>query len=99
MYRHRGYWIGSRGRCCHVHEACRLQGIPASRIKSLAEPRAFFRLLGNAMSINVVQRFLVVALRAVGISGVSDPWTTGEAQRALHRDAISGATFGGSVVD
>ena len=50
------------------------------------------------MSINVVQRFLVVALRAVGISGVSDPWTTGEAQRALHRDAISGATFG-AVVD
>ena len=45
-----------------------------------------FALLGNTMSVNVLQRLLISILRVPGHQGLHDPWENGQAIAALQED-------------
>ena len=47
-------------------------------------------MIGSTMSVPVLHRFLIAALRALSLD-VPDPWETGEAQAALIDNAKADA--------
>ncbi len=73
-----GHWIGSRGRRLTYRECARIQGYPADALKWHARR--------NTIAKPMAQRVIVALMRAIGIQ-VTDPWLTGEAQRALVAEA------------
>ena len=64
----------------------RLQGIVPNSLHVNVAPLAFRKCLGNAMSLNVLQRLLVSLLPSAGLvepGQLHDPWLTGAAQSEL----------------
>ena len=81
-----GHWIGSRGRRFTYRECARLQGYLADALKWHTRRTVNYFLLGNTIAKPMAQRVIVALLRAIGVD-VTDPWTTGEVQRALVAEA------------
>ena len=67
-------------------ETARLQGFRAHTIKWPNQLATGFALLGNTMSINVLQRLCVAIIRVLGHGEVQDPWQNGQAIAALQED-------------
>ena len=85
--RNTGHWISSRARKMNINEIMRLQGIdPTTFIKSVS-PTELGRQVGNAMSINVIERILyrvlITADLLAGWKPTQDRWQSGEAIRQL----------------
>ena len=61
-----GFWVSTYGRRFQVPEMCILQGMPADRLtyKGIIPESAFRKIIGNAFSLNVMERILVRALNA-----------------------------------
>jgi hypothetical protein len=80
-----GHWLMERGRPLTVEECARIQRyIPEELLWNDLQADNYF-MLGNTMSVNIVQRLLVAALRAIGIH-CQDPWA-GRAQAQLIASA------------
>ena len=86
--RGQGHWVSSRGRRFTLVEQKRLQGIPDDFPVYISET-AFAQHLGNAMSVNVLERVLVSLLPAAGLWGsdsLQDRWAHQDVKR--KRDQI-----------
>ena len=91
-----GHWVGSRGRPATVSEHFRAQGFSARDMRYHAQPpHDLYALLGNAMSINVLQRLMTQALNDICHCGLIDGWAAGLSQRNLVADAVADRTFFG----
>ena len=85
-----GPWLLSRGRRLRPHEGARLQGIVPETLSWLLSRTRIFHLLGDSMSLNVVERILLAALKCIGLPDVPrDRWACGLAQEALVLGASS----------
>lgn len=71
-----GHWITNRGRRMRKPELLRLQGIDAGTFKQAVSDSALGKQIGNAMSVNVVERLFVRLLPAVGLvkGKLTDRW-------------------------
>ena len=70
-------WISNRGRLLNARERCRLQGINPDDFKQVVSDAQWRKQLGNAMSVNVVERLLARLLPAVGLTGpLPDRWAS-----------------------
>ena len=87
-----GRFVGSRGRSMSFAEACRAQGLLANEWSWPARVKDCFGLIGNSMSICVLDRLLVRVLRKLrpGLS-LADPWESGAAQVRIRSAAIQEA--------
>ena len=84
----RGLWLLSHGRRLSLGETSRLQGLFSGSVAWPGPDSAGRQFLGNSMSMCVIQRLILHALRAVGRDhGVADPWLTGAAQASLKAGA------------
>ena len=61
-----GHWISNRGRRFTMQEMMRLQGVDAS-LRVVVPEMQFRRMLGNSMSVNVLERILCTLLPASGL--------------------------------
>ena len=61
-----GHWISNRGRRLSMKEVMRLQGVDDS-LQVVVSEIHFRRLLGNSMSINVLERIMCSLLPAAGL--------------------------------
>ena len=78
-------WISNRGRLLNARERCRLQGINPDDFKQVVPDAQWRKQLGNAMSVNVVERLLARLLPAVGLTGaLPDRWASGTALAELE---------------
>ena len=61
-----GFWVSTYGRRFQAPEMCILQGMPADRLtyKGIIPESAFRKIIGNAFSLNVMERILVRAFNA-----------------------------------
>jgi len=61
-----GFWVSTYGRRFQVPEMCILQGMPADRLAytGIIPESAFRKIIGNAFSLNVMERILVRTLNA-----------------------------------
>ena len=85
--RYKGHWITNVQRRMSLEEMCRFQGFDPTKIKQSVSNVEMGRMLGNAMSINIVERILFRVLRHMGfvqLASTVDRWESGEAQRALR---------------
>ena len=84
--RSRGHWLASRGRRLRLQEMTRLQGIDPREIKQVVSDVQLGKMLGRAMSANVLARILLRALVYAGLiqaDKYKDRWATGEALKKL----------------
>ena len=58
-------------------ETARLQGFKAHAIKWPEKLSTSFALLGNTMSVNVLQRLLMSILKVLGHQELQHPWENG----------------------
>ena len=83
-------WISNRGRLLNARERCRLQGMNPDHFKQVVSDAQWRKQLGNAMSINVVERLLARLLPAVGLTGpLPDRWASGTAAAELEATRAS----------
>ncbi len=71
-----GHWITSRNRRLSLAEMFRLQGMNPEKVIVDVSMRTLGQQIGNAMSVNVVERVLLIALRALNMIAptVPDRW-------------------------
>eukprot|EP00419_Tripos_fusus_P027165 CAMPEP_0172717574 /NCGR_PEP_ID=MMETSP1074-20121228/71810_1 /TAXON_ID=2916 /ORGANISM="Ceratium fusus, Strain PA161109" /LENGTH=318 /DNA_ID=CAMNT_0013542541 /DNA_START=88 /DNA_END=1041 /DNA_ORIENTATION=+ len=75
--RFQGHWVTSRGRRMTTDEMMRLQGMRPEKFKKAVSKRQLGIQIGNAMSVNVLERLFVRALPASGLVGhntLRDRW-------------------------
>ena len=83
-------WISNRGRLLNARERCRLQGMNPDDFKQVVSDAQWRKQLGNAMSVNVVERLLARLLPAVGLTGaLPDRWASGTAVAELEATRTS----------
>ena len=83
-------WISNRGRLLNAHERCRLQGMNPNDFKQVVPDAQWRKQLGNAMSVNVLERLLARLLPAVGLTGaLPDRWASGTAVAELEATRTS----------
>lgn len=88
----RGHWVAHRGRYLRLAEAARFQGMSPRNCRVVVTDRQFSAQLGNAMSVNVVERVLARALPAAGLAEeLPDRWAGGQALDELK--ATRGCAF------
>lgn len=92
-----GHWVSTRNRRFTKDEMMRLQGMAPSAFKICVSEAQLGRQLGNAMSVNVLERLLVKLLPAAGLAkqgSLEDRWETGSALKTLAGSAVrvTGAT-------
>ena len=75
-----GFWVSNRGRRFSLQELMHLQGVDSS-LRVVVLEMQFRRLLGNSMSVNVLERILCTLLPASGL------WPQGA---LFDRYAVSG---------
>ena len=91
--RNKGHWLIHRNRRMNIKEMMRLQGIDPKSFKQVVPDSVMGQQLGNAMSVNVVERILSRALVAAGL--VQKPnlkfsklnltrWETGQGLAAIR---------------
>ena len=90
-----GPWNLSRGEYLGAAACSRLQGLPAADIRGGTSDGEAIGLLGNTMSLNVLERLLGRALAAVGLLPPVwvDRWANGSAQAELIREAWGEVPF------
>ena len=85
--RNRGHWLLHKNRRMSIKEMMRLQGIDPDKFKQVVPDSVMGQHIGNAMSVNVIERILSRALKAAGLLKDSclknqkhklDRWETGE---------------------
>lgn len=83
--RKRGHWVTNRGRRINKPEMFRLHGMNPANFKVVVSEPQLGMQLGNAMSVNVLERLLVRLLPAAGLVDVElpDRWQDGSAVAAL----------------
>ena len=70
-----GHWITNRGRRMTKQEMLRLQGMDVSKFEQVAPDNQLGKLIGNTMSVNVLERLFVRLLPAAGLTGeLTDRW-------------------------
>jgi DNA (cytosine-5)-methyltransferase 1 len=73
--RGQGHWLSCMGRRMNLKEVLRLQGF-ADSFENVVTERQLRLMLGNGMSLNVLERILCRLLPAAGLSGpLEDPFT------------------------
>jgi len=84
--RGKGHWVTNRGRRLTKDEMMRLQGMnPASFKKAVSEAQ-LGKQIGNAMSVNILERLFVRVLPAAGLAAhgsLPDRWQRGKPPAAL----------------
>ena len=73
-----GHWVSNRSRLLSIEEMLALQGMPADVRREGISNRQLGLMIGNAMSVNVLERILVRLLPGVGLLppvGLHDRWT------------------------
>lgn len=87
-----GHWISSRGRRMNKDEMLRLQGMKPTAFTCVVTTNQLGRQLGNAMSVNVLERIFLSLLPAAGLTRKSvkleDRWASGKAIQALKGSAV-----------
>ena len=87
--RYQGHWVSTRGRRQTINERLRLMGMdPADVDVSATTPAKLGRMIGNAMSVNVLERLLYRALPASGLISQSElrgRWESLDAARSTVR--------------
>jgi len=81
-----GHWVTSRGRRLTKDEMMRLQGMRPERFKKAVPERQLGIQIGNAMSVNVLERLFVRALPAAGLvahNRLIDRWASGKPPATL----------------
>ena len=81
-----GHWVTSLHRKMNVDEMCRFQGIQPGSIDFGLSDREKGQLIGNAMSVNVIERILKRALEASGLvpqGTTTDRWKDGSAVQTM----------------
>jgi DNA (cytosine-5)-methyltransferase 1 len=72
-----GHWLSNMGRRMNLQEALRLQGFDDS-FENMVSERQLRMMLGNGMSLNVLERIFCRLLPAAGLSGpLEDPLSRG----------------------
>ena len=77
-----GHWVSSRSRLLTLEEMLALQGMPADVRRAGISDRQMGFMIGNSMSVNVLERLLVRLLPGVGLlppgrmppRGLQDKW-------------------------
>ena len=72
-----GHWVSSRSRLLTIEEMLSLQGMRADVCREGISNRQMGLMIGNAMSVNVLERLLVRLLPAVGLrppGSLQDKW-------------------------
>jgi DNA (cytosine-5)-methyltransferase 1 len=91
-----GHWITNRGRRMLKSEMLRLQGIDAGNFKQVVSDSVLGKQIGNAMSVNVVERIFVRLLPAAGLvkGKLTDRWEVAAQQGlcAVRPPALKSAT-------
>ena len=84
-----GHWLLHRQRRMTPCEMLRLQGVDPTTFRQNVSDRSLGQQVGNAMSVNVVERLLYEVFRQTNLVPMNqkDRWVTGAAQAAL-RDTI-----------
>ena len=83
-------WITNRGRLLNIRERCRLQGMNPDKLNQVVTDAQWCKQLGNAFSVNVVERLLARLLPAVGLTGaLPDRWASGAAVAELEATRAS----------
>mmetsp|Transcript_56206 Transcript_56206/g.174307 ORF Transcript_56206/g.174307 Transcript_56206/m.174307 type:complete len:121 (-) Transcript_56206:526-888(-) len=99
--RGQGHWITNRGRRLTKDEMMRLQGIDPASFKTVVSETQLGRQIGNAMSVNVLERIFVKALPAAGLAAhgsLTDRWQNRKppaaftAQLRKRRAGLAGAS-------
>merc|ERR1740123_229859 len=81
-----GHWVTSRGRRLTKDEMMRLQGMKPEKFKKAVSETQLGIQIGNAMSVNVLERLFVRALPAAGLVAhnmLIDHWARGKPPTAL----------------
>merc|ERR1740123_3037219 len=81
-----GHWVTSRGRRLTKDEMMRLQGMRPHKFKKVVSESQLGIQIGNAMSVNVLERLFVRALPVAGLvahSTLRDNWARGKPPAAL----------------
>jgi DNA (cytosine-5)-methyltransferase 1 len=86
--RFKGHWITSKGRRFTLTEMLRLQGINPATFKKAVSDKALGQQIGNAMSVNVIERILIRVLRAANLTTAKhdckiDRWESGIALQQI----------------
>ena len=88
--RYNGHWITTQNRRMSKEEVFRLQGMDPTTFKVHVPPKALGQQLGNAMSVNVIERVLYQVLCATTFTpgaaareGLHDRWADGTAHTEL----------------
>mmetsp|Transcript_56207 Transcript_56207/g.174313 ORF Transcript_56207/g.174313 Transcript_56207/m.174313 type:complete len:372 (-) Transcript_56207:526-1641(-) len=96
-----GHWVTNRGRRVTKDEMMRLQGIDPASFKTVVSETQLGRQIGNAMSVNVLERIFVKALPAAGLAAhgsLTDRWQNRKppaaftAQLRKRRAGLAGAS-------
>lgn len=85
-----GLWMHPKGKTLTVYETMRAQGVLSTDWQFAKSPdkRREFRMLGNAMSMCVIQPIIYSSIMAVRTSvKLDNPWHTGKAQKEIEHDA------------
>ena len=86
--RYKGHWLTHRKRRMTIEEMFRLQGMDHSTFTVATSSTSLGQQIGNAMSVNVLERLLHSALQYSGIlprgTLKHDRWESGEALRHLQ---------------
>jgi len=81
-----GHWVTNRGRRLTTDEMMRLQGMRPHSFRKVVSERQLGVQIGNAMSVNVLERLFVRALPAAGLvahNTLIDQWMHGKPPAAL----------------
>ena len=71
--RYRGHWISTKNRRTTIKEMLAFQGIVPNSIRQTCSDNELGKMVGNSMSVNVIERILFTLLMQIGVlSGVDD---------------------------
>ena len=90
--RYKGHWITAYERRMTLHEMAKLQGIDISKLDSPSTSAQLGQQIGDAMSMNVIERLITRALASTNLNvhmPAGDRWESGEAQRELFGSSIA----------
>ncbi|MBT3784107.1 DNA (cytosine-5-)-methyltransferase, partial [bacterium] len=86
--RNKGHWLTKHNRYMSLEEIYRLQGVDIAKFKTVVPRAEQGKLLGNAMSVNVLERLLRNVLLSTTLPQRSvlgpDRWQQGRAQKLLY---------------
>ena len=85
--RYKGHWITNVQRRMTITEMCRFQGFNPTKLKHCVSDTELGHMLGNAMSVNIIERILFRVIRRMEFAKLAstvDRWESGEALRELR---------------